>query len=101
MIRSLRAATRRWLAGSVLAVAPLPAFALEPGVPPWAAYAFFAIVAMVVIVLLLHEVLDDDGLVDIKHEQPVPEPHPIADAAANRYAARNASENDAAIRRIA
>lgn len=99
MTRRPRAALRRWLAGSVLAGMPLPAFALAPGVPPWAAYAFFAIVAMVVIVLLLHEALDDDGRVEISREKP--EALPLAERAANRYARRHDSENDAAIRRIA
>jgi len=48
------------LAASVIAAAPLPAFAADPALSAWGAYLFFAIVATVVIVLLLHEALEDE-----------------------------------------
>lgn len=43
-----------------LATTPIPAFAADLALSPWSTYLFFAIVATVVIVLLLHEALDND-----------------------------------------
>jgi hypothetical protein len=64
--RRVRRQRRRGrFAVSLVALAPLPAFAelptfvADPALSAWGAYLFFAIVATVVIVLLLHEALED------------------------------------------
>ena len=41
--------------------APSLAFAADPALSAWGAYFFFSIVATVVIVLLLHEALEDES----------------------------------------
>lgn len=46
---------------ALAACAPLPAFAADVASSAWTTYLFFAIVATVVIVLLLHEALDEEG----------------------------------------
>ena len=45
---------------ALLSAAPLPVLAADAAMQAWGAYLFFAIVATVVIVLLLHEALDDE-----------------------------------------
>ena len=88
---------RRWLTGVAIAALPLPALAaFNPSLPPWAAYACFAIAAMVVIVLLLHEVLDEDGGADRPRESQAD----VSDSARKRYAAQRASDQATSIRRI-
>lgn len=95
--RGTRPGVKRWLIGVGIAALPLPAVAaLNPSLPPWAAYACFAIAAMVVIVLLLHEVLDEDDGVDRPRESKAD----VSDSARKRYAAQRASDQAASIRRI-
>lgn len=48
-------------AAAFLAVVPAPAFAAGLTLSTWGAYLFFALVATIVIVLLLHEALDQDA----------------------------------------
>src|SRR5688572_31361670 len=46
---------------AVLASLPLPALAAERAMGAWGPYLFLAIAVTLVVVLLLHEVLDDDA----------------------------------------
>ena len=54
------------LASIVISAAPFPAVAADLALSPWGTYLFFAIVASVVIVLLLHEALDHEHA-DARH----------------------------------
>ena len=65
--RRLRHSSR--LVAFLLAALPLPGFAADPALSAWGAYLFFAIVATVVIVLLLHEALGDEPMDDRRREQ--------------------------------
>jgi len=52
---------RRNAVVAVLAAFPLPALAAERALGAWGPYLFFAIAVTLVVVLLLHEVLEDDA----------------------------------------
>ena len=58
-------------AALLLAAIPLPAFAADLALSAWGTYLFFAIVATVVIVLLLHEALEDEPKDDRRRDERV------------------------------
>lgn len=58
--RPIRRRLRGRLAALLFAWAPLAAFAADPALSAWSVHFLFAVVATVVIVLLLHEALDDE-----------------------------------------
>src|SRR5688572_22224441 len=52
---------RRGAVAALFALLPLPALAAERALGAWGPYLFLAIAVTLVVVLLLHEVLDDDA----------------------------------------
>lgn len=52
-----------------IAAAPFPAFAADVALSPWGTYLFFVIVATIVIVLLLHEALDNHQSGARRHDE--------------------------------
>ena len=82
--------------GAMLAAIAVPALAGFGAVSSWAVYGFFAFVAMVVIVLLLHEVLDDSESESTM--QTVEDKRAEPDRP--RYAAKHVPDNASSFRRI-
>jgi hypothetical protein len=62
-------------AAALIGSAPLPALAAEIALSAWGAYLFFAIVATVVIVLLLHEALEDESTYEHRLDKQVRKTH--------------------------
>ena len=60
---------RRRAVAALLAALPLPALAAERSLDAWGPYLFFAIAVTLVVVLLLHEVLEDDASNERRREQ--------------------------------
>jgi len=60
---------RHYLVATALAAVPMPALAAERALGAWGPYLFFAIAVTLVVVLLLHEVLEDDATNERKRDQ--------------------------------
>jgi hypothetical protein len=83
-----------------LAAVPLPAFAADPALSAWGAYLLFAIVATVVIVLLLHEALEDEPMDDRRRDERVGEAFGRGGYAQAARGAHDDSDNAATNQRV-